>query len=96
MTRPSVAGPTGIVIGPPVSMACMPRCIPSVGFMATVRTRGRAWVLLLPKDDFLAVAERHPELREQLAALATDRRQRNRATLASGRGRGGSWSTRSE
>jgi CRP-like cAMP-binding protein len=58
------------------------------GAMATVRTRGRAWVLLLPKDDFHAVAERHPELREQLAALATDRRQRNRATLASGRGRG--------
>jgi len=55
--------------------------------MATVRTRGRAWVLLLPKDDFLAVVERHPELREQLAVLAGDRRQRNRATLASGRGR---------
>ena len=39
MTRPSVAVPTGIEIGAPVSMACMPRCMPSVGFIATVRTR---------------------------------------------------------
>ena len=39
MTRPSVAAPTGIVIGEPVSIACMPRCMPSVGFIATVRTR---------------------------------------------------------
>ena len=38
-TRPSVAGPTGIEIGPPVSIAFMPRCMPSVGFIATVRTR---------------------------------------------------------
>ena len=39
MTRPSVADPTGIVIGTPVSIASMPRCMPSVGFIATVRTR---------------------------------------------------------
>ena len=39
MTRPSVAVPTGIVMGPPVSIASMPRCMPSVGFIATVRTR---------------------------------------------------------
>ena len=39
MTRPSVAGPTGIEIGAPVSIAFMPRCMPSVGFIATVRTR---------------------------------------------------------
>ncbi len=39
MTRPSVAAPTGIVIGEPVSTACIPRCMPSVGFIATVRTR---------------------------------------------------------
>ena len=39
MTRPSVAAPTGIEIGAPVSTAFMPRCMPSVGFIATVRTR---------------------------------------------------------
>jgi len=31
--------PTGTVMGPPVSMAFMPRTIPSVGFIATVLTR---------------------------------------------------------
>jgi hypothetical protein len=39
MTRPSVAVPTGIEIGAPVSIAVMPRCMPSVAFIATVRTR---------------------------------------------------------
>ena len=39
MTRPSVAGPTGTVIGPPVSTAFMPRTMPSVGSMLTHRTR---------------------------------------------------------
>jgi hypothetical protein len=34
-----VAGPTGIEIGAPVSSTSMPRCKPSVGFIATVRTR---------------------------------------------------------
>ncbi len=38
-TRPSVAGPTGIKIGAPVSVTAIPRCNPSVGFMATARTR---------------------------------------------------------
>ena len=38
-TRPSVAGPTGTEIGAPVSITSMPRCKPSVGFIATVRTR---------------------------------------------------------
>ena len=38
-TRPSVAGPTGTVIGASVSRAFMPRCMPSVGFIATARTR---------------------------------------------------------
>jgi hypothetical protein len=38
-TRPSVPGPTGIEIGAPKSSALMPRCRPSVGFIATVRTR---------------------------------------------------------
>lgn len=55
--------------------------------MASVKTRGRAWVLLLPRDDFYAVVERHPELGDQLAALAADRRERNRLALAPGRGR---------
>ena len=38
-TRPSVSGPTGTEIGAPVSIAVMPRVMPSVGFIATVRTR---------------------------------------------------------
>ena len=37
-TRPSVAGPTGIVIGLPVSVASTPRRRPSVESIATVRT----------------------------------------------------------
>ena len=39
MTRPSVAVPTGIEIGAPVSTTFMPRRMPSVAFIATVRTR---------------------------------------------------------
>ena len=38
-TRPSVASPTGTVIGPPVSVASRPRDRPSVVDMATVRTQ---------------------------------------------------------
>ena len=38
-TRPSVARPTGTVMGPPRSIAFMPRTMPSVGSMATQRTR---------------------------------------------------------
>ena len=36
--RPRVSRPTGTMIGPPVSMAFMPRTMPSVGFMAMQRT----------------------------------------------------------
>ena len=39
ITRPSVARPTGTMIGPPRSIAFMPRTMPSVGCMATQRTR---------------------------------------------------------
>ncbi len=38
-TRPSVAVPTGTLIGPPVSTAGVPRTMPSVGCMLTQRTR---------------------------------------------------------
>ena len=38
-TRPSVASPTGTVIGWPASSARMPRTRPSVGSIDTVRTR---------------------------------------------------------
>ncbi len=38
MIRPSVAGPTGTVIGPPVSATSWPRTRPSVVSMAMVRT----------------------------------------------------------
>ena len=37
-TRPRVVGPTGTVIGAPVSVATMPRSIPSVGPRAIQRT----------------------------------------------------------
>src|SRR5215207_9294585 len=37
--RPSVARPTGTVIGPPVSSTSMPRASPSVESIATARTR---------------------------------------------------------
>src|SRR4051812_11113713 len=36
--RPSVAGPTGMVIGPPVSTTSLPRTMPSVLSMAMQRT----------------------------------------------------------
>jgi hypothetical protein len=38
-TRPSVPMPTGTEMGPPVSVAFMPRTMPSVGNMLTQRTR---------------------------------------------------------
>ena len=38
-TRPSVSGPTGTEIGAPVSITFIPRVMPSVGFIATARTR---------------------------------------------------------
>jgi hypothetical protein len=37
--RPSVCLPTGMVMGAPRSMAFIPRTMPSVASMATVRTR---------------------------------------------------------
>ena len=37
--RPSVAAPTGTVIGPPVSTTSVPRARPSVVSIATARTR---------------------------------------------------------
>jgi hypothetical protein len=37
--RPSVASPTGTVIGPPVSTTSSPRARPSVASMAIARTR---------------------------------------------------------
>src|SRR6266571_1819878 len=38
-TRPRVAGPTGTMMGPPVSVAFIPRTMPSVGSMETQRAR---------------------------------------------------------
>ena len=38
-TRPRVGRPTGTVMGAPVSVAFIPRTMPSVGSMATQRTR---------------------------------------------------------
>jgi CRP-like cAMP-binding protein len=47
--------------------------------MATVRSRSRAWVLLLPRADYEDVVGRHPQLREYLEKLAAERRERNQA-----------------
>jgi CRP-like cAMP-binding protein len=50
--------------------------------MATVRSRARSWVLLLPRADFLPLVETHPHMRSYLAELAQARKQRNAATRA--------------
>lgn len=46
---------------------------------ATVRSRSRVWVLLLPRADFTDVVARHPQLREHLEQVAGERRERNKA-----------------
>ena len=50
-TRPSVSVPTGTVIGPPVSIAFMPRTRPSVGFMRDAAHAAFAEVLRHLGDD---------------------------------------------
>ena len=79
MTRPSVAGPTGIEIGAPVSIASIPRCMPSVGFIATVRTRFSPRCCSTSHDDVDRVAAVAARLdphgvvdRRQLPALELD------------------------
>jgi CRP-like cAMP-binding protein len=52
--------------------------------MATVRARHRAWVLLLPSDVFSEVTEAHPEMRQQLEVLASDRHRQNQAVIDHG------------
>lgn len=47
--------------------------------IATVKTRGRAWLLLLGRDDFAATVATHPEVKAHLAALAELRREKNRS-----------------
>jgi cAMP-dependent protein kinase regulator len=54
------------------------------GAMANVRTQGRSWVLLLPRDDFAELISTHPAMLEQLAAIADQRRTRNEDLLARG------------
>jgi CRP-like cAMP-binding protein len=51
--------------------------------VATVRTRTRSWVLLLPRADFAILVERHPQIRAQLEQLAEARRERNRVAQES-------------
>lgn len=45
--------------------------------MASIRTQGRSWVLLLAREDFAALADAHPEVADQLRAIAEERRERN-------------------
>ncbi len=47
--------------------------------MATVRTRTRSWVLLLPRADFAELLEHHPQLRAHVSEVADARREKNRA-----------------
>jgi CRP-like cAMP-binding protein len=54
--------------------------------MATVRTRTRSWVLLLPRDDYNELSSRHPQIRHYLTALADERREKNRAAIGHGGG----------
>jgi CRP-like cAMP-binding protein len=46
---------------------------------ATVRTRTRSWVLLLPGSDYEDTVARHPQIKEHLAKVAAERRERNQA-----------------
>ncbi|MBI4509360.1 MAG: cyclic nucleotide-binding domain-containing protein [Deltaproteobacteria bacterium] len=55
--------------------------------MATVRARGRSWILVLPREDFFRLIEEHPDVRAYLAELASERQSRNQATLLSEAGR---------
>ena len=41
--------------------------------MATVRTRTRAWVLLLARDEYDALIADHPQIKEHLAGVAAER-----------------------
>jgi CRP-like cAMP-binding protein/tetratricopeptide (TPR) repeat protein len=54
------------------------------GAMANIRTQGRSWVLLLPREEFRELSEEHPEMREQLQAVADQRRVENQAVLEAG------------
>ncbi len=47
------------------------------GAMATVRTRSRCWVLLLPRAEYDALVAEHPEIKDHLATVAAERRARN-------------------
>lgn len=48
--------------------------------IASVRTRVRSWVLFLPRADFEAFSQAHPQIRAELEALAAARHEQNRAT----------------
>jgi CRP-like cAMP-binding protein len=45
--------------------------------VATIRTVSKAWVLVLPREDFNEVLSTHPQLLEQLSEVADERRRRN-------------------
>ncbi|HTM23362.1 MAG TPA: cyclic nucleotide-binding domain-containing protein [Kofleriaceae bacterium] len=51
--------------------------------MATVRTATRSWVLRLPREEFERLARAHPQVRNRLIDIATQRREANRARIAS-------------
>ena len=53
--------------------------------MANIRTRGRSWVLLLPREKFGELVERFPHVGAQLASLVEERRVANARVFAQGR-----------
>ncbi len=51
--------------------------------MATVRALNRSWVLRLPREEFERLARAHPQVRDKLEAIASQRRQANQERMAS-------------
>ncbi len=45
--------------------------------VASIRTVSKAWLLVLPREDFNEVLSTHPQLLEQLSEVADQRRRRN-------------------
>jgi len=56
----------------------------ATGAMANVRTQGRSWVLMLPRENFAALVAEHPSTLEALSLIADRRRTQNEDAIARG------------
>src|SRR4029079_5761203 len=45
--------------------------------VASVHTQSKAWLLVLPREDFTEVLSTHPQLLEKLTEVADERRRKN-------------------